>query len=146
MALFADIRIASDKAKFGELFVKRGLVCDVGGFYRLPAIVGPAKAAELLFTGDIFDAAEARRIGLVTEVVAHEDLMTRARAMASRIAANPPLAVRHLKAGLTRYAYGDPREIGAWAIEKIRLLMQTEDHKEGVASFLEKRPPVFRGR
>lgn len=146
LALFADIRIASDKAKFGELFVKRGLVCDVGGFYRLPAIVGPAKAAELLFTGDIFDAAEARGIGLVTEVVAHEDLMTRARAMASRIAANPPLAVRHLKAGLTRYAYGDPREIGAWAIEKIRLLMQTEDHKEGVASFLEKRPPVFRGR
>ena len=146
LALFADIRIASDKAKFGELFVKRGLVCDVGGFYRLPAIVGPAKAAELLFTGDIFDAAEALRIGLVSEVCAHADLMTRARAMASRIAANPPLAVRHLKAGLTRYAYGDPREIGAWAIEKIRLLMQTEDHKEGVASFLEKRPPVFQGR
>jgi enoyl-CoA hydratase/carnithine racemase len=146
LALFADIRIASDKAKFGELFVKRGLVCDVGGFYRLPAIVGPAKAAELLFTGDIFDAAEALRIGLVSDVVAHADLMPRARAMTARIAANPPLAVRHLKAGLTRYAYGDPREIGAWAIEKIRLLMQTSDHKEGVASFLEKRPAVFQGR
>jgi len=146
LALFADIRIASQKAKFGELFVKRGLVCDVGGFYRLPAIVGPAKAAELLFTGDIFDAAEALRIGLVSEVAAHEDLMTQALALAGRIAANPPLAVRHLKAGLTRYAYGDPREIGAWAIEKIRLLMQTEDHREGVASFLEKRPAVFQGR
>lgn len=146
LALFADIRIASEKAKFGELFVKRGLVCDVGGFYRLPAIVGPAKAAELLFTGDIFDAAEALRIGLVTQVTAHDDLMPQARALAARIAANPPLAVRHLKAGLTRYAYGDPREIGAWAIEKIRLLMQTEDHKEGVASFLEKREPTFQGR
>jgi enoyl-CoA hydratase/carnithine racemase len=146
LALFADIRIASEKAKFGELFVKRGLVCDVGGFYRLPAIVGPAKAAELLFTGDIFDAAEALRIGLVTEVTAHDDLLPAAKALAGRIAANPPLAVRHLKAGLSKYAYGDPREIGAWAIEKIRLLMQTEDHKEGVASFMEKREPVFQGR
>ncbi|HEY0647956.1 enoyl-CoA hydratase/isomerase family protein [Phenylobacterium sp.] len=146
LALFADIRIASEKAKFGELFVKRGLVCDVGGFYRLPAIVGPAKAAELLYTGDVIDAAEALRIGLVTQVTAHDDLLPQARALAGRIAANPPLAVRHLKAGLSRYAYGDPREIGAWAIEKIRLLMQTEDHKEGVASFLEKRPPVFQGR
>ena len=146
LALFADMRIASEKAKFGELFVKRGLVCDVGGFYRLPTIVGPAKAAELLYTGDVIDAAEALRIGLVTQVTAHDDLLPQARALAARIAANPPLAVRHLKAGLSRYAYGDPREIGAWAIEKIRLLMQTEDHKEGVASFLEKRPPVFQGR
>ena len=146
LALFADIRIASEKAKFGELFVKRGLVCDLGGFYRLPAIVGPAKAAELLFTGDIFDASEALRIGLVSDVTLHDQLMPRARALAARIAANPPLAVRHLKAGLTRYAYGDPREIGAWAIEKIRLLMQTEDHREGVASFLEKREPTFQGR
>jgi enoyl-CoA hydratase/carnithine racemase len=84
LALFADIRIASEKAKFGELFVKRGLVCDVGGFYRLPAIVGPAKAAELLFTGDIFDAAEALRIGLVSQVTAHDDLMPQARALAAR--------------------------------------------------------------
>jgi enoyl-CoA hydratase/carnithine racemase len=146
LALFADIRIASEKAKFGELFVKRGLVCDVGGFYRLPAIVGPSKAAELLFTGDVFDAAEALRIGLVSEVTAHDDLLTAARALAGRIAANPPLAVRHLKAGLSKYAYGDPREIGAWANEKNRLLMQPEDPKEGVASVLEQRQPVFQGR
>ena len=146
LALYADIRIASEAARFAELFIKRGLVCDVGGFYRLPAIVGPAKAAELLFTGDPIDAAEALRIGLVSEVAPHADLMTRARAMAARIAVNPPLALRYMKDGLRRATYGNPREIGAWAIETIRALMTTEDHREGVASFLEKRAPVFTGR
>lgn len=145
LALYADIRIASERAKFAELFIKRGLVCDVGGFYRLPAIVGPAKAAELLFTGDVIDADEAARIGLVREVAPHDELMERARALAARIAANPPLALRYMKEGLRRAAYGDPRELGGWAIETIRRLMLTDDHKEGVASFLEKRPPVFQG-
>ncbi len=146
LALFADIRIASESAKFAELFVKRGLPCDVGGFYRLPAIVGPAKAAELLFTGEVIDAAEALRIGLVSEVVAHADLLPCAHALAARITANPPLAVQSLKAGLQLSAHGDPQEIGTRAIAEIYRLMQTHDHREGVASFLEKRPPVFEGR
>lgn len=145
LAIYADIRIASEKARFSEMFIKRGLVCDVGGFYRLPAIVGPAKAAELLFTGDIIDAAEALKIGLVTQVVPHEELMNAAYAIAKRIAVNPPLALLAMKEGLNRTAYGDPEEIGSWAIEHIRKLMQTADHKEGVASFLEKREPVFTG-
>ena len=104
LALFADMRIASENAKFAEMFVKRGLVSDVGGFYRLPAIVGPEKASELLFTGDLIDAHEALRIGLVSEVVPHDALLEKARALASRIAANPPLAVRALKQGLKRTA------------------------------------------
>jgi enoyl-CoA hydratase/carnithine racemase len=146
LALFADIRIASERASFAELFIKRGLVADVGGLWRLPAIVGPAKAAELLFTGDLIDANDALKIGLVSEVVPHAGLMPRALALAARIAANPPLALTAMKEGLRRATYGDAREIGSWAIETIYRLFDTDDHREGVRSFLEKRPPLFRGR
>src|SRR5580698_8691637 len=110
LALYADIRIASEKAVFAELFIKRGLVCDVGGFWKLPAIVGAEKAAELLFTGDPIDAAEALRIGLVGRMVPHGALMETAMGLAGRIAANPPLALTAMKEGLRRTSPGDPRE------------------------------------
>ncbi|HKI73245.1 MAG TPA: enoyl-CoA hydratase-related protein [Pseudomonadales bacterium] len=146
LSLFADLRIASEKARFGELFVKRGLVSDIGGLTRLPKIVGPQKAAELLFTGDIIDAATAKEIGLVLDVVPHDELMSNARALASRIAGNPPLAVRYLKEGLRRAFYGDYQEMGTWVSQTLGVLFGTEDHREGVASFLEKRAPRFTGR
>jgi enoyl-CoA hydratase/carnithine racemase len=131
---------------FAELFIKRGLVCDVGGFWKLPGIVGTAKAAELLFTGDPIRAQEAEKIGLVSQITAHQDIVRAAEHMAARIAANPPLALVAMKQGLRKATPGDPRELGAWAIENIYRLFATEDHKEGVKSFLEKRPAVFVGR
>ena len=146
LMLFCDIRIASEKARFGELFVKRGLVSDIGGLWRLPQIVGPSKAAELLFTGDIIDAHEAVRIGLVSQVVPHEQLMDAAMAVASKIAANPPIAVRYLKQGLRMSAYGDINELGAYVGSSLAYLFTTEDHREGALSFVEKREPVFKGR
>jgi enoyl-CoA hydratase/carnithine racemase len=146
LTLFCDIRIASERAKFGELFIKRGLVSDIGGLYRLPRIVGPAKAAELLFTGDVIDAKEAERIGLVSQVVPHESLLPTAGALAAKIAANPPLALRYMKEGLRRSQLEGPHELGAWVSQALATLFQTEDHREGVRAFLEKRAPEFKGK
>ena len=146
LTLFCDIRIASERAKFGELFVKRGLVSDIGGLQRLPQIVGPSKAAELLFTGDVIDAKEAERIGLVSQVVPHDMLLQAARSLTAKIAANPPLALRYLKEGLRRARLSDPHELGGWVSQTLGILFQTEDHREGVRSFLEKRAPEFKGR
>jgi enoyl-CoA hydratase/carnithine racemase len=87
LAMMADIRVASERAKFGELFVLRGLVSDVAGIGRLAQLVGRERAAELLFTGDVIDAASAHTAGLVSRVVAHVDLLPTAHALAARIAA-----------------------------------------------------------
>jgi len=146
LAMFADIRVASERAKFGELFVLRGLVSDVGGIGRLASLVGREKAAELLFTGEVIDAQEAARIGLVSRVVPHDELLSTAVGLAERIAANPPLAVQALKAGLRRAVDPDWQELGAWVSATLGRLFTTEDHREGVRAFLEKRPPVYVGR
>jgi enoyl-CoA hydratase/carnithine racemase len=146
LSLFCDIRIASERARFGELFIKRGLISDLGGLWRLPQVVGPSRAAELLFTGDVIDAKEAERIGLVSRVVPHDALLPTARELAGRIAANPPLALRYMKEGLRRARTGDVDALGAYIGQTLGYLFTTEDHREGVASFLEKRAPVFKGR
>ncbi len=146
LAIMADIRIASTRAKFGELFVVRGLCCDAPGLGRLAKLVGRSAAAELLLTGEIIDAQRALALGLVSRVVDPDELMSSAMVLAGKIAANPPLAVRALKAGLRRTLDPDWRDVGAWASEQIRVLRQTEDSKESVRAFLEKRVPTFSGR
>ncbi|MGD8831011.1 MAG: enoyl-CoA hydratase-related protein [Pseudomonadales bacterium] len=146
LAIMADMRIASSAARFGELFVVRGLCCDAPGLGRLAQIVGRARAAELLFTGEVIDAQRALALGLVSEVVEPDALMDSAMVLARKIAANPPLAVRAIKAGLRRTLDPDWRDVGSWAIEQIQALRQTEDSKESVRSFLEKREPKFTGR
>ena len=146
LALMADMRVASERARFGELFVLRGLCSDVPGLGRLAQVVGREKAAELLFTGDVIDAAEAARIGLVGRVVPHEELMPTALALAERVAANPPLATRALKAGLRRALDPDWQELGRWVSSTLGELFRTEDHREGVKAFLERRPAQYQGR
>lgn len=146
LALFADIRVASRKAKFGELFVKRGLCSDVAGIGRLAQLVGREVAAELLFTGEIIGADEAHRIGLVRRLTDPDDLMPTARAVAAKIAANPPLAVRKLKAGLRQALDPDWNDLGVWVSRSLTELFATEDHREGVRAFIEKREPKYAGR
>ena len=146
LALLADLRVASERARFGELFVLRGLCCDVAGLARLASLVGREKAAELLFTGEVIDAAEALRIGLVSRVVPHAELLPAALALAEKIAANPPLAVRRLTQGLRRALDPDWEALGSFVSSSLAELFRSEDHREGVRAFLEKRPPSFRGR
>ena len=146
LALMADLRVASERAKLGELFVHRGLCSDVPGIGRLAQLVGRERAAELLFTGRVIDAQEALAIGLVSRVVPHGDLLPTALDLAHTIAANPPLAVQRLKDGLRRALDPDWHELGAWVSTSLGELFQTADHKEGVAAFLEKRPAHYEGR
>lgn len=145
LALMADLRIASERAAFGELFVKRGLCCDVAGLSRLAQLVGRESAAELLFTGRMVDAETALRLRLVSRVVPHLELMPAALALAHEIASNPPLAVKRLKAGLRLALDPDWQELGRWVSSSLADLFLTDDHQEGVRSFLEKRPPRFTG-
>jgi 2-(1,2-epoxy-1,2-dihydrophenyl)acetyl-CoA isomerase len=146
IALGCDMIVASDRARFGEVFLKIGLVPDGGGTWLLPRLVGLAKAKELVLTAEIIDAAEALRIGLVNRVVPAADLESATRALAARIAAGPPIAARLAKSLLNRAATVDL----AAALEGEAFgqsnAITSEDHAEGVRAFLEKRPAKFQGR
>lgn len=146
LALACDIRIASDRARFAEVFIRRGLIPAMGGIFFLPRLVGIDRACQLIWTGDMIDAREAERIGLVTAVVPHDELETATRELAEKLAKGPPLAIQRAKRaiyeGLGTDLQSSLRYVGA-ALEELR---KTEDHREGARAFVEKREPVFKGR
>jgi 2-(1,2-epoxy-1,2-dihydrophenyl)acetyl-CoA isomerase len=146
IALGCDMIVASDRARFGEVFLKIGLVPDGGGTWLLQRVVGLAKAKEMVLTAEIIDAAEALRIGLVNRVVPAAELEAATRALAARIAAGPPLAATLAKSLLNRAATVDL----AAALEGEAFgqsnAITSDDHAEGVRAFLEKRPAKFTGR
>lgn len=146
VALMCDIRVASENARFSEAYVRLGLVPGDGGAYYLPRLTGIAKALELLLTGDFISASEAARIGVVNRVVPPEQLSEVVYQLARRIASHPPLAVRLTK----RLAYQSLRSDLAGALDAasshVVLVQQSEDHKEAVKAFLEKRRGSYVGR
>ncbi len=146
LSMACDIRIASDRAKLGQPEVNLGIMPGAGGTQRLINLVGLGKAKELILTGDIIDAREAERIGLVNKVVPHEELMAAAREMAGRILEKGPLAVRLAKMTMNAGVKGGQE--AAMLVERFAqsCLMTTDDKGEGTSAFLEKRRPEFRGR
>ena len=146
LALACDMRIASDKARFSTIFIKRGVIPDCAASYNLPRLIGMAKACELVLTGKIITTQEAERIGLVNKVVPHDELMKATLELAAEIAKNPPLAVGLAKAALYRGMLdADMAAHMDYENYTQNSLMGTKDFQEGINSFMEKREPVVSG-
>src|SRR5499426_2983865 len=146
LALACDMRIASTAARFGQTFVKRGLHVDWGGTYFLPRLVGMAKACELIFTGEMISAEEAYGLGLLNKLVSPEELMPATYELARKLADVPPIALRLAKRAL--YHNQDVALRAALEFETFaqNVCRETEDAREGIRAFVEKRPPHFQGR
>lgn len=145
IAMACDIVIASDKATFIEAFTRVGLVPDTGSSWFLPRLVGTARAAEMMFTADPVDAATAERIGLVNRVVPADELMDQANALATKLAQSAPIALALAKRALNRAFDTNLAEALDYEAQLQSVAGRSNDHKEGVAAFVEKRPPKFRG-
>ena len=145
LSLMCDMRVASDKARFGEVFLRVGLMPDES-LLLLPRLVGLAKAYELFLTTDIIDADEAYRIGLVNKVVPHEELMNATMELAAKIASKPPISVQLVKEGIRKGLNMPLDEWAQWHALAFAFTGGTEDHREGARAFVEKREPVFKGK
>jgi len=146
LTMACDLRIASDKAKLSEIFVKRGLFPDCGGTYFLPRLVGLSKAKELIFTGEMIDAKEAGRIGLVDKVVPADELESTGMELARRLAKGPTLAIGKAKVAINRAIESNLDSALKDALEAMNFILGTEDAMEGIAAFMEKREPKFKGK
>jgi enoyl-CoA hydratase len=148
LVLASDIRIAATPARFNAAFIRIGLsACDIGTSWLLPRLVGAARAHELMLTGRLFDSAEAARIGLVTEVVEPDALLAAADAKADQIMANTPFGV-YLTKEVMWSALEVPGMQAAIDLENRQQVMAsfTDDHREAMTAFLEKRPPEYQNR
>jgi enoyl-CoA hydratase/carnithine racemase len=145
LACMCDVRIASEHAKFAESFVKLGIIPGDGGAWLLPRLIGLSRASEMSFTGDVISADTAQNWGLVSRVVPAAELLPAAMDLATRIAANPPHAVRLTKRLLREAMNTRLDTLLEMAAAFQAMSHQTDDHKEAVAAFLAKRPPVFKG-
>lgn len=146
LAMACDIRVASDKARFGQPEVNLGLIPGYGGTQRLARLVGLGKAKEIIFTGDMIDAQEALRIGLADKVVPAAELMTQAKEIARKIASKAPIAVRLAKQAINFGANVDIMSGCRFEADQFGSSCSTEDMKEGTKAFLEKRKPEFKGK
>jgi len=146
LALMCDMRVASVNARFGETFINIGIIPGDGGAYFLPRAVGMARACELTFTGDIIDAETALNIGLVNYVVPHDRLMEKARELAEKIAAKPPVALRLAKRLLYLGQSVTLPQLLEQSAAYQALCHHTEDHREALAAIFEKRKPEFKGK
>ena len=146
VALACDIRIAAENANFGFPEVGLGILPGLGGTQRLPRLIGPALAKELIFTGRRIGAGEAREIGLANRVVGRGEALSAARELAEEISANGPLALRHAKAAANRALDTDLISGLEYEADQFALLFATEDAREGMNAFGEKRKPKFEGR
>ncbi len=146
LALACDVVVATDRARFSEIFVRRGLTVDFGGTWLLPRLVGLARAKELALTGRMIGAAEALAYGLVAEVVPAERLAERAGELASELASGAPLAQRFVKAGMNRAFEMSFDQALEYESQAQSVCLSSEDVVEGVGAFLEKRSPDFKGR
>ncbi|HWR06617.1 short-chain-enoyl-CoA hydratase [Sporomusa sp.] len=143
LAMACDLRIASDKARFGQPEVTLGILPGFAGTQRLPRLVGKGRAKELIFTGDIIEANEAYRIGLVNKVTASSELMTSARALAGKIMSRAEIAVKLSKAAVNEGMDMDIESGIAYEAEVFGLCFATKDQKEGMTAFVEKRNARF---
>lgn len=146
LALACDLRVAAERAKMAEAFISMGLVPDGGGTFFLPRLVGLAKAAEIIFTGAPLNSSEAERLGLINRVVPNDQLSKAIEDLADKLVRSPSLALGLAKQALWKNLQGDLESALKVEEESQKICLASQDHREAVQAFLEKRDPLFLGR